>query len=189
MQRDNHLFKFAIGTICQRTVLNLDGSRSALRRCFRFQIVPHITSARGPAGRCWTLIPSVYWQYIITQHRRAIAAFADGNALNGWQRSSKAWGGALISAALNPPRMERNYYDISMVYRGMAGEVCHFAGRSGAPKFCPWRSVKCRKAPRRTADRRPLRAEYRRMPAAVIAACPRSSLASIARALTLKAWT
>jgi hypothetical protein len=34
----------------------------------------------------------------MTQHRRAIAAFADGNALNDWQRSSKARGGALISA-------------------------------------------------------------------------------------------
>jgi hypothetical protein len=35
----------------------------------------------------------------MTQYRRAIAAFADGNALIDWPRPSKAQGRALISAA------------------------------------------------------------------------------------------
>ena len=59
------------------------------------------------------------------------------------------------------PRIASNSYDISIAYRGVAGGACRLASRSGAQKFCPWRSVKCRKAPRRAADRRPLRAEYR----------------------------
>jgi len=36
----------------------------------------------------------------MTQYRRAIAAFADGNALIDWPRPSKARGRALISAVL-----------------------------------------------------------------------------------------
>ena len=67
---------------------------------------------------CCTLIPSVYWPYIMTQHRRAIAAFADGNALIGWPRSSKAGGRAFISAVLLSSRAVSNYYYISMFYRG-----------------------------------------------------------------------
>jgi len=111
---------------------------------------------------CCTLIPSVYWPYIMTQHRRAVAAFADGDALNDWQRSSKARGRALISAV---PRIRLGRRVIIMIFQyvmwGVAGGTGHFANRSGAQKFCPWRSVKCLKAPGRTADRRPLGAEYR----------------------------
>ena len=56
-----------------------------------------------------------------------------------------------------------NYYYISMVYRGRDRRdrpLCQ-PGPS-AQKFCPWRSVECLEAPGRTADRRSLRAEYRR---------------------------
>jgi hypothetical protein len=52
----------------------------------------------------------------MTQHRRAIPAFADGNALNDRQRLIKAWGGALISAAAHSPRMAGNYHYISIAY-------------------------------------------------------------------------
>jgi hypothetical protein len=58
----------------------------------------------------------------MTQHRRAIAAFADGNALNDWQRSSKAQGGALISAAPHSSPIASNYYDISIAY-GRSGRL------------------------------------------------------------------
>ena len=64
----------------------------------------------------------------------------------------------------SPPHSSRtssNYCDISICYRGAAGRTGRFASRSGAQKFCPWRSVKCLKAPGWTADRRSLRAEYR----------------------------
>ena len=148
----------------------------------------HPGESAGGSGA--TLIPSVYWPYIMTQYRRAIAAFADGNALIDWPRPSKAQGRALISAV---PRIRLGLRVIIVIFQyviwGAAGRTGRFASRSGAQKFCPWRSVKCLKAPGRTADRRSLRAEYRHMPTAVIAAYTRSSLASIAGALTLKAWT
>src|SRR5260370_6898180 len=84
-----------------------------------FDFKSSLTSPRRERRRvgCCTLIPSVYWPYIMTQHRRAIAAFADGNALIGWRRSSKAGGRPFISAVLLSSRAGSNYYDISLFYR------------------------------------------------------------------------
>ena len=128
-----------------------------------FDFKSFLTSRRREGrrvGGC-TLIPSVYWPYIMMQHRRAIAASADGNALIDWPRSSKARGRAHLRSPPHSSRTESNYCDISICYVGVADRTGHFANRSGAQKFCPWRSVKCLKAPGRTADRRPLGAEYR----------------------------
>ena len=50
LQRDDHLFEFAIGAIGQRAVLGLDGPRPAFRWRFRFQIVPRIGQRKGPGS-------------------------------------------------------------------------------------------------------------------------------------------
>ena len=110
---------------------------------------------------CCTLIPSVYWPYIMTQHRRAVAAFADGDALNDWQRSARRG----PRAHLRSPRIRLRRRLIIIIFQwfieGVTGGTGRFANRPGAQKFCPWRSVECLEAPGRTADRRSLRAEYR----------------------------
>lgn len=60
----------------------------------------------------------------------------------------------------NPIRLGRRVIIVIFQYL-TGGAAVGPAGRSGAQKFCPWRSVSAGKAPRRTADRRSLRAEYR----------------------------
>ncbi len=123
------------------------------------------SSHRGRERRrvgCCTLIPSVYWPYIMTQHRRAITAFADGRCA---KRLAEIKQGAGPRAHLRSPRIRLGRRVNIIIFQwfigGVAGGTGRFANRSGAQKFCPWRSVKCLKAPGRTADRRSLRAEYR----------------------------
>jgi len=111
---------------------------------------------------CCTLIPSVYWPYIMTQHRRAIAAFADGRCA---KRLAEIKQGAGPRAHLRSPRIRLGRRVNIIIFQwfigGVAGGTGRFANRSGAQKFCPWRSVKCLETPGRTTDRRSLRAEYR----------------------------
>src|SRR5712671_7907360 len=81
-----------------------------------FDFKSSLTSPRRERRRvgCCTLIPSVYWPYIMTQHRRAIAAFADGDALNDWQRSSKAPG---PHAHLRSPRIRLELRVIIIIFQ------------------------------------------------------------------------
>src|SRR5882724_7428247 len=84
---------------------------------------------------CCTLIPSVYWPYIMTQHRRAIAAFADGRCA---KRLAEIKQGAGPPQSPHSFRMADNYCYISMVYRGVAGEGRPLCQPVRRPEILPW---------------------------------------------------
>ena len=111
---------------------------------------------------CCTLIPSVYWPYIMTQHRRAIRSVCRRRCA---KRLAEIKQGAGPRAHLRSPRIRLRRRLIIIIFQwfieGVTGGTGRFANRPGAQKFCPWRSVECLEAPGRTADRRSLRAEYR----------------------------
>ena len=78
-----------------------------------------------------------------------------GNAQNGWQRSSKARGRALISAVPYSPRRGLIYAKVQWLMRDAAVRPLPL----GQPVPRPEISAPARRAPRWRADRRSLRAE------------------------------
>jgi len=122
-----------------------------------------ISPTRAPAGRVLHTHPKrilAIYHEATAQSDRSVCRRRCAKRLAEIQ--ARRGGRALISAV---PRIRLGRRVIIIICQwfigGVAGGTGRSANRSGAQKFCPWRSVKCLETPGRTADRRSLRAEYR----------------------------
>src|SRR5882724_7948504 len=108
----------------------------------------------GSRVRCCILIPSVYWPYIMKQHRRAIAAFAGADVPEMRRTAGRDQARRGAARSSQQSRIRFGWRVIQMkiqwLMRDIAVRTLPLGHRSAAQKSCP-----CLRAPTWTADRWP----------------------------------